>query len=94
MKAVFAKSLVVLVGVVLVVPFVAAALLVGARAVAESGSTEQRLLLIGLAFAGALFSGLRNFGSGDDGAREGHELRAASPAAGAGGRAFMSTRGL
>ncbi|HEV2860793.1 MAG TPA: hypothetical protein VGX48_07305 [Pyrinomonadaceae bacterium] len=94
MKKVFVKTLVGIVSVMLVVPFVAAALLVGARAVAESESTEQRLLLVGLAFGGALFSGLRNFGRGDDGAREGHDLRAASPAVGARGHAFMSTRGL
>ncbi len=94
MKKVFVKTLVGIVSVMLVVPFVAAALLVGARAVAESESTEQRLLLVGLAFGGALFSGLRNFGRADDGAREGHELRAESPAVVAAGHAFMSTRGL
>ncbi len=94
MKKVFVKTLVGIVSVMLVVPFVAAALLVGARAVAESESTEQRLLLVGLAFGGALFSGLRNLAGGDDGAREGHDLRAASPAGVAGGHAFMNTRGL
>ena len=83
MKKVFAKTLIGLAGVMLVVPFVAAALLVGARAVAGSESTAERLLLVGLAFGGALLSGLRNFGRGDAGAREGHELRAANGAAGA-----------
>ena len=78
MKKVFVKTLVGIVSVMLVVPFVAAALLVGARAVAGSESTAERLLLVGLAFGGALLSGLRNFGRGDAGAREGHELRAAS----------------
>jgi len=94
MKKVFAKTLIGLAGVMLVVPFVAAALLVGARAVAGSESTAERLLLVGLAFGGALLSGLRNFGRDNAGAREGHDLRAASRAAGGVGHAFMNTRGL
>ena len=89
MKAVFAKSLVVLAGVVLVVPFVTVALLVAARAAEGAGSTEHRLLLAALAVGGALYSGARSL------ARQGAEaagesaLRLKSRAGDSLGHAFM-----
>ncbi|MDT5293902.1 MAG: hypothetical protein QOJ76_782, partial [Acidobacteriota bacterium] len=55
MKTVFTKTLVVMAGGVLVVPFVAASVLVGARAVAGAGGTRQFLLLLSLAFVWTLF---------------------------------------
>ena len=94
MKAVFPQPLVLLAGVLLVVTLAAAALLVGARAVAGAESTGQRLFLLTLAVGGALYSAAKGSGRSDSEARQGHTLRAARPAAGAGGHAFMSTRGL
>ncbi|HEV2707917.1 MAG TPA: hypothetical protein VGV59_18500 [Pyrinomonadaceae bacterium] len=54
------RTLIALVGVVLVLPFVAVALLVGARALASAESTEHNLMLVALAFVAALFGGVRN----------------------------------
>ena len=62
MKAVVSKTFITLVGIVLVMPFAAVALLVGARAVAGAESTEHNLMLVMFAFGAALFSGIKNFG--------------------------------
>ena len=62
MKAVVSKTFITLVGIVLVVPFVAVALLVGAKAVAGAQSTEHNLMLVMFAFGAALYSGMKNFG--------------------------------
>jgi hypothetical protein len=77
MKAVLGKSLVVLAGVALVLPFVVVALLVGARASAGVEDNLGRLLLASLAIGGALLG--RTKGLGHDGtcAVEGHMTRTA-----------------
>ena len=93
MKAVFPRSLVLLAGVLLVVTLAAAALLVGARAVAGAESTGQRLFLAALAVGGALYSVAKGSGRQDEDVREGLTPRAASGGWGAGGRAFMKTHG-
>lgn len=62
MKAVVTRTLITLVGLVLVVPFVAVALLVGARAVAGTESTEHNLMLLIFAFGAALFGVMKNSG--------------------------------
>ena len=63
MKKMVVKTLVALAGVVLVVPFVAAALLVGARAMAAVGEgAAQGLLLAGLALGGVLFGVVKELG--------------------------------
>jgi hypothetical protein len=54
--------LVSLVGVALAAPFFAIAVIVGARAVALSQSAQDDLLLVGLAFGGALMSMINGFG--------------------------------
>jgi hypothetical protein len=74
MKSVFAKTLVVLASVVLVAPFVAVALLVGARAVAGAESAEQRLVLAALALGGALYGAAKGWAREEAGGREGHAL--------------------
>ena len=56
MKVVTAKMLVSLVGVLLVAPFFAVALIVGARAVALSQGAQDDLLLVALALCGAAAS--------------------------------------
>lgn len=56
MKAATTKMLVSLVGILLVAPFFAIALLVGARAVALSQGAQDDLLLVALAICGALAS--------------------------------------
>jgi len=76
MKAVFAKSLVVLAGAVLVVPFVAVALLVGAQAAAETGGADQRLVLAALALGGTLLGGVKGLKGHGGSARHGHVSRA------------------
>ncbi len=63
MKAVFAKSLVTLVGVLFIAPFIIVALLIGARAVAGVETAEQQLWLVVLAFGGALSSAAKSFTS-------------------------------
>ena len=62
MKAVVSKTLITIIGLVLVVPFVAVALVVGAKAVAGAESTEHNLMLVLFALGAALFSGVKNFG--------------------------------
>ncbi|HEY0380248.1 MAG TPA: hypothetical protein VGC87_25265 [Pyrinomonadaceae bacterium] len=56
MKAVTAKMLVSLVGVLLAAPFFAVALVVGARAVTLSQGSRDDLLLVALALCGAAIS--------------------------------------
>lgn len=56
MKAVSLRMLLSFVGIVLVAPFFSAALMVGARAVALSQSTQDDLLMMALAFGGAAAS--------------------------------------
>lgn len=93
MKAVFAKSLVVLAGVVLVVPFVTVALLVAARAADGAESTEHRLLLAALAVGGAFYSGARSLArKGTEAAGE-SALRPGSQAGESLGRVFMESHG-
>lgn len=77
MKVVFAKSLVLLTGVALVVPFVAVALLVGAQAATAAGGPQQRLVLAALALGGAFFGGVKGLKGQAGGAREGHDRRRA-----------------
>ncbi len=60
MKAVVSKTLQTLVGLALVVPFSATALLFGARAVAVADGAYSNLLLIGLAICGAAVSVLKS----------------------------------
>ncbi|HYY57807.1 MAG TPA: hypothetical protein VE842_10785 [Pyrinomonadaceae bacterium] len=62
MKAVTGRMLVSLVGVALVVPFFVVALVVGARAVALAHGAQDDLLLIALAFGGAVASIINGFG--------------------------------
>lgn len=93
MKAVFARSLVMLAGVVLVVPFVTVALLVGARAADGAESTEQRLLLVALAVGGALFSGAKSLARDEADARGTSALRLKSRGGEAVSRAFMKSHG-
>ena len=65
MKATLTKSLVVLAGAVLVVPFVAVALFVGAQAAAAGGGTDEWLALAALAVGGALFGGVKGLKGGE-----------------------------
>lgn len=76
MKTVFTKSLVVLAGAVLVLPFVAVALFVGAQAAAASGGADERLVLAALAIGGALFGGVKGLSGSGEAAREGQHRRA------------------
>jgi hypothetical protein len=62
MKAVTARMFISLVGIALVVPFFVVALLVGARAVALAQGSQDDLLLIALAFGGAVASVINGFG--------------------------------
>jgi hypothetical protein len=95
LKAVLFKTLIVIVGGALVVPFVAASVLVGARAVAGAGGTRQSLVMFALALAWTLFGGVKGFARGAVGGREGHDPSAAtSRAGGRGRRAFLGTRGF
>lgn len=93
MKAVFARSLVLLGGVVLVVPFVTVALLVGARVADGAESTEQRLLLVALAVGGALFSGAKSLARDGAEARGENALRLKSCAGEPASHAFMKLHG-
>ena len=94
MKAVLTRTLISIVGGALVVPFVAAAVLVGARAVAGAEGGNQFLLAVGLALVWTLFGGVKGFAQGVDDGREGHELLVAPRARGARHHAFPDTRGL
>lgn len=94
MKTVLTKTLVLFAGGALVVPFVAAAVLVGARAVAGAGGGKSFLFAAGLALVWTLFGGVK--GSARDAAdgREGYELLVAPRHAGARSRhAILNTRG-
>ena len=94
MKAVLIKTLVVAVGGALVVPFVAAAVLVGARAVAGAGGTRQSLFMFALALVWTLFGGVKGFARGTVGGREGHEPTVAQSRSGARRQIFLGTRGF
>jgi hypothetical protein len=94
LKAVLLKTLVVAVGGVLVVPFVAASVLVGARAVAGAGGTRQSLVMFALALVWTLFGGVKGFARGAGVGRQGHEPAAARQRNGARRQIFLSTRGL
>lgn len=62
MKAVSFKVLLSLVGIAVVAPFFVVALIVGARAVALSQSTQDDLLMMALAFGGAAASIVNGLG--------------------------------
>lgn len=62
MKAVTTKMLLSFVGVALVAPFFVVALIVGARAVALSQSTQDDVLMMTLAFGGAIASIMNGLG--------------------------------
>lgn len=62
MKAVTAKMLLSLAGVLLAAPFFALALFVGARAVSLSHGTQDDLLLVALALGGAAASIINGMG--------------------------------
>ncbi|HEX8147705.1 MAG TPA: hypothetical protein VF591_11035 [Pyrinomonadaceae bacterium] len=94
MKTVLTKSLVVVVGGALVVPFAAAAVLVGARAVAGAGGTKQLLLMAALALVWTLFGGVKGFAQNGSDEREGHELFVEPRRCGARRQAFLHTRGF
>ena len=67
MKAVTAKMLISLVGVLLAAPFFAAALVIGARAVSLSRGSRDDLLLVALALCGAVISIANGMGRRADG---------------------------
>lgn len=94
MKAVLTKTLVAVVGGALVVPFVAAAVLVGARAVAGAGGTRQLVLLAVLASVWTLLGGVRGFARDAADEREGHELLVSPRRAGARRQTFLNPSGL
>ena len=94
LKAVLLKSLIVIVGGALVVPFVAAAVLVGARAVAGAGGTRQSLVMFALALVWTFFGGVKGFARGAVGGGEGHEPTAAQGCDGARRQIFLGTRGF
>ena len=94
MKTVLTKTLVVIVGGALVVPFAAAAVLVGARAVAGSNGGRQLLLAVGLALVWTLFGGVKGFARMGDDEREGHELLVVHHSGEARRHSFLHTRGL
>jgi hypothetical protein len=94
MKTVLTKSLVVVVGGALVVPFAAAAVLVGARAVAGTGGTKQLLLMAAVALVWTLFGGVKGFALNGSDEQEGHELFVESHRHEARRQSFLHTRGL
>ena len=94
MKTVLTKTLVVIVGGALVVPFAAAAVLVGARAVAGAGGAKQLLFAVGLALVWALFGGVKGFAQNGDDEREGHELLVAPRHSEARRHAFLNIGGI
>lgn len=65
-----------LVGVALVAPFFAVALIVGTRAVALAESTQDDVLLMALAFGGAIASIVNGLGLRTTGAKRNHQLSA------------------
>ena len=94
MRKVLTKSLVVVVGSVLVVPFAAAAVLVGARAAAGANGGRAFLFAVGLAQVWALFGGLKGFALSGKDEREGHELFVEPRRRGARRQTFLHTRGF
>ena len=94
MKPVLFKTLFVVVGGALVVPFVAAAVLVGARAVAGAGGTRQSLVMFALALVWTFFGGVKGFARGAVVGREGHEPTDALQRDGARRQLFLGTRGF
>ncbi len=62
MKPVTGRMFISLIGIALVVPFFVIALVVGARAVALAQGTQDDLLLVALAFGGAVASIVNGFG--------------------------------
>ena len=94
MKTVLTKTLVLIVGGALVVPFAAAAVLVGARAVAGAGGMKQLLFAVGLALVWTLFGGLKGFARIGDDEREGHELLVVHHSGEGRRQTFLHTRGL
>jgi hypothetical protein len=94
MKKVLTKSLVVVVGSALVVPFAAAAVLVGARAVAGANGGRAFLFAVGLALVWTLFGGIKGFAQNGADGREGHELLVAPRHREAHRHALLNTRGL
>jgi hypothetical protein len=62
MKAITAKMLLSLVGILLVAPFFALALIIGARAVSLSHGAQDDLLLVALALGGAAASIINGMG--------------------------------
>ena len=62
MRSVTNKMLVSLVGVALAAPFFVIAIIVGARAVALAHNAQDDLLLVALAFGGAMVSMINGFG--------------------------------
>jgi len=94
LKAVLLKTLVLIVGGALVVPFVAAAVLVGARAVAGAGGTRQSLVMFALALVWTLFGGVKGFARGAVVGGEGHEPTGAVQHDGARRQIFLGTRGF
>jgi len=95
MKTVLTKTLVLIAGGALVLPFVAAAVLVGARAVAAAEGGSAFLLAVGLALVWTLFGGVKGFAQNGADEREGHELLVEPRRAVAQRhQAFLNTRGL
>jgi len=83
MKAVNAKWLVSLIGILLVAPFFAIALIIGARVVALSHGTQDDLLLVALALGGAAASIINGLGRRTSRERErdsGYQVEATSKA--------------
>ncbi len=94
MKPVLTQTLVLIAGGALVLPFVAAAVLVGARAVAGANGGRAFLFAVGLALVWTLFGGVRGFAQNGADGREGHELLVAPRRQEARRHAFLNTRGL
>jgi len=80
MKAVTAKMLLSLAGILLVAPFFAFALIIGARAVSLSHGAQDDLLLVALALGGAIASIINGMGRAvkERGRGTGHQVEAAS----------------
>jgi len=94
MKLVLTKTLVLIAGGALVLPFVAAAVLVGARAAAGANGGRAFLFAVGLALVWTLFGGLKGLAQNGADGREGHELLVAPRRGEAHRHAFLNTRGL
>ena len=94
MKAVTTKLLVSLIGILLVAPFFAVALIVGARAVALSHGAQDDLLLVALALGGAAASIINGMGrsSSREKRREARRQTEATSKANR-GRAYMISLG-